>query len=169
MRLQKLIFLFAFIILFFIPHRIVFGDLPQSDALQYANLSFDSSQSIGTSLNNFIQTLGNNLSGTLTRIDIKTSNPASIFYGSRPFLNFYECDDDSYDDNDSDCTMLYSGLSENDSGATANTQTFYVNSIILNPNKYYFFTSRGNNMGNTLPVYYGSSEDLVEGDCYRTL
>ncbi len=169
MRLQKLIFLFAFIILFFIPHRIVFGDLPQPDALQYANLSFDSSQSIGTSLNSFIQTLGNNLSGTLTRIDIKTSNPASIFYGSRPFLNFYECDDDSYDDNDSDCTILYSGLSENDSGATANTQTFYINSIILNPNKYYFFTSRGNNMGNTLPVYYGSSEDLVEGDCYRTL
>ncbi len=169
MRLQKLIFLFAFIILFFTSYRIVFGDLPQGDVLQYSNLSFDSSQSIQSSSDSIIQTLGTNLSGTLTRIDIKTNNLVANFYASRPFLDLYECDDDTYEDDDSDCVLIYSGLSENKSEFSVDTQSFYINSVVLSPSKYYFFISKGNNMFNALPIYHGSNQDLVEGDCYRTV
>ena len=136
----------------------------------YSSFHADTFEQIGSSFNHLIQTLGTNLTGTLTRIDIKTSNASALFYGSRSWLSLYECDDDTYGSvtfNGSNCTLLYSGLSDDSSKLEASIQSFYTNPIVLNPSKYYFFTSQGNNIFNVLPVYYGSTEDTVDGSCYQ--
>ena len=121
------------------------------------------------------QTLGTNLSGTLTQIDITTSNIAAIYYGSRPVIDLFECENDTYAGlpllggigPGSGCTIIFSDVSGEASGLSTSTQHFYTPPIIFNPSKYYFFRVRGNNLLNILPIYYGSSEDKVDGACYR--
>ena len=136
----------------------------------YSSLHSDTSEQIGSSFNHLIQTLGTGLTGTLSRIDIKTSNSSFGLYGSRPLLSLYECNDDTYGSatfNGSNCNLLYSDTSNDTSKLEVSTQSFNINSIILNPLKYYFFTSKGNNQFNTLPLYYGSSHNTVDGSCYQ--
>ena len=77
----------------------------------YSSLYSDTLEGISGSFNNVIQTLGKNLTGILTRIDVKTSNPSAIYYSSRPWLNLYECADDTYGStvfSGSNCTIVYS-------------------------------------------------------------
>ncbi|MEK7219085.1 MAG: DUF5018 domain-containing protein [Patescibacteria group bacterium] len=136
----------------------------------YSSLFSDTLEGISGSFNNVIQTLGKNLTGILTRIDVKTSNPSAIYYSSRPWLNLYECADDTYGStvfSGSNCTIVYSGYSDDLSKLTASVQRFYTNPIVLNPSKYYFFTSAGNNAFNTTPSYHGSSQNTVDGACYQ--
>ena len=136
----------------------------------HSNLYSDTSEQIRSSFNYLIQTLGTNLTGTLTKIDIQTSNQSFIYYGSSPWLSFYECDDSTYGSvtlNGANCNLLYSGLSNDNSKLEASTQSFYTDPIVLNPSKYYLFTSQGNNIFNVLPIYYGSTENTVDGACYQ--
>ena len=136
----------------------------------FSSFYSDTSEQIESSFNHIIQTLGTNLTGTLTRIDIKTSNSSALFYGSRPELSLYECDDDTYGDvilGNSNCNLLYSGLSIDSSQLKKSTQSFYIDPIVFNPLKYYFFTTQGNNIFNVLLTYYGSTENTVDGACYQ--
>ncbi len=136
----------------------------------YSSLNDDTSEQISSSFNYLTQTLGTNLTGTLTKIDIRSSNASAIYYGSRPWIHLYECDNDTYGnflESNSPCTLLYSNLSTNTSQLDISTQSFYPNSIIFNPLKYYFFKTQGNNIFNVLPVFYGSTQDTVEGSCYQ--
>ncbi len=140
------------------------------EIITYSNLQADSLESIHSSFNRSVQTLGTNLTGTLTKIDIKTSNPTFGLYGSRPLLSLYECNDDTYGSpilNGSGCDLVYSGTSDDSSKLEASVQSFFTGPIVLDPLKYYFFFSSGNNIFNTLPVYYGSAEDTVDGTCYQ--
>ena len=136
----------------------------------YSNLVNDASEPVGSSYDHIIQTLGTNLSGTLTQIDVVSSNPSAGFYGSSPILDLYECDDSTYGDSimsGNNCTLLFHGVSNNASQLNVSTQSFYTGPITLNPLKYYFFTSQGDNQLNALPFYYGSQADTVDGTCYR--
>ncbi|MDO8659364.1 MAG: hypothetical protein Q7K54_02065, partial [Candidatus Parcubacteria bacterium] len=136
----------------------------------YSSLYGDASEGISSSFNKVVQTLGTNLTGTLTKIDIKSSNSSAIYYGSRPWLNLYECTDGTYGSaifSGSNCVLVYSGYSDDFSKLTISVQRFFTNPIVLNPSKYYFFTSSGNNIFNALPTYHGSSQDIVDGACYQ--
>lgn len=136
----------------------------------YYNFIADSSEQIRTSSNYLIQTLGTGLFGTLTQIDIQTSNMLHRYYGSRPGITIYECNDDTYGNFDvqSGCLMIFFGYSDELSGSVQNTQSFYINQdVIFNPEKYYFFVAQGNNQFNTIPIHYGSISDRVDGSCYQ--
>lgn len=137
----------------------------------YLSSNYDSSEQIASSYNHLIQTLGTNLSGTLKRIDIKTSNPSAVYYGSAPYINLYECDDSTYGDpnmNGNGCTDIFNNLSDENSRLVIGTQIFYVTTpVVFNPSKYYFFSTQGNNQYNSLTKYYGSSTDTVDGGCFQ--
>jgi pimeloyl-ACP methyl ester carboxylesterase len=137
---------------------------------KYSNLYFDTSQRISSSYNRLIQTLGTNLAGILTKIEIKTSNPGARLYGDKPTFKLYECDNDTYGSPTLDglnCNLLYSGISNDNMLFEPSIQSFYTNPINFNPLKYYFFSTQGINSLDTLPFYYGSIEDTVEGACYQ--
>lgn len=154
--------LFILFILFFGFYRDVLAD--------YQNLISDSSVQTGSSYNHFVQTLGTGLSGSLSQVDIQTSNPAFIYYGSTPYLVIFECDDSSYGgllQNERSCSVLYEGLAQSSSLYSTSTQSFLTGGISLDPTKYYYFLSQGNNQFNTLTYYYGSLSDTVEGSCYK--
>lgn len=143
-------------------------NLPTAGYPNYANLVSDTSERISSFIK-LIQTLGTNLSGTLTRIDVQTSNPGFDYYGSAPILTLYECDNDNYGSALFDaigCNVLFSGTSMSMSQFATSTQSFYVDSVVLNPTKYYFFRTYGNNPFNALPYYYGSKADTVDGSCF---
>lgn len=154
--------LFILFILFFGFYRDVLAD--------YQNLISDSSVQTGSSYNHFVQTLGTGLSGSLSQVDIQTSNPAFIYYGSTPYLVIFECDDSSYGgllQNERSCSVLYEGLAQSSSLYSTSTQSFLTGGISLDPTKYYYFLSQGNNQFNTLTYYYGSLSDTIEGSCYK--
>ncbi|MEI7709658.1 MAG: hypothetical protein WCI76_03005 [bacterium] len=136
----------------------------------YSNPNNDASQGVANSLSHFAQTLGTNLSGTLTRVDLDTSNGSYDYYASRPFFALYECDDATYGGfiatGSVGCPSIYSGISDDTSQLTLSTQSLYPDSIVLNPSKYYVFVTRGNNGFFALPTSYGSGQDEVDGSCY---
>ncbi len=139
----------------------------------YGNSGFDSSQQIGSSFNHLIQTLGTNLFGSLKRIDIQSSNPSAIYYGSQTWFSLYECDDDAYGKfffDGSNCKFVNQFISDTMGKLDKSVESFYpdlTNPVILNPTKYYYFVVQGNNQFNSLPIYYGSSADNVDGACYQ--
>jgi hypothetical protein len=136
----------------------------------YSNPVSDTSQQIRSSYDRIAQTLGTNLSGNLTRVDLQTSNSSYLYYGTGVILLLYECDDATYGSpllNGSGCKSIFTGLSPNPSLLGTSTQSFYITNVTFNPEKYYFFASLGNNMFNTIPKYYGSRADNVEGTCYH--
>lgn len=170
MKLLRIISFPIFLTLFLFSFGSVYAEtsVSTSTVALYENTGDDASQRIESSYNHLVQTLGTNLSGTLTRIDIETSNVTAGFYGSRPNLTLYECNDNTYGYLiGSGCINVYSGPSNDSSPLAASIQSFYIDSIILNPTKYYFFISSGNNQFNALPTYYGSSADTVDGGCYQ--
>jgi len=145
----------------------LFFALPSLVSADYSNLSTTTSDSVGSSFNYIVQTLGTGLSGTLTQIDLNSSNPAFIFYGNRPGISLLECDDSTYGNFGSNgCRLVFSGTSEDFSQLFSSIQSFYPVSVTLDPTKYYFFGTSGNNIFNTLPIYYGSDTDVVDGSCY---
>lgn len=137
----------------------------------YYNLTGDGVEIIESSYNHLLQTLGTGLSGTLTQIDLKTSNPSALYYGSSPLVNFFECPDSNYGNsflNGSGCEIIYSGMSGSGSGLHPAVQSFYTPPIIFNPAKYYFLYTKGSNQFDSLPYYYGSVSDVVsDGACYQ--
>ncbi len=138
----------------------------------YSNFLSGSSEQIQSSFNYIIQSLGTGLSGTLTQIDVNTSNPSAGYYGNRPVVYLYECDDDSYGNfaaYGSGCSMIYTGISENSSQLLPGIQSFYTGPVELNPSKYYYFQTAGNNIFNSLPIYYGSNTDVVDGGCMQRI
>ncbi len=142
-----------------------------ADSPVYSNLSTTTSEQIASSFNYLVQSLGTGLSGTLTQIDLNTSNPTFGVYGSSPVVGLIECEGNTpinFLNNNPNCVNIYSAISGDSSQAFSSVQSFYPPAIILNPNKYYFISSSGNNIFNTLPKNYGSSEDLVsDGACYQ--
>lgn len=144
-----------------------------TDFPTYAQTGTDGSQQIGSSFNLLIQTLGTGLTGTLQRIDVRTSNIVAEYYGSRPVLTLYECDDETYGGgqfNGSGCASVFSGHSQDMSTLLPRVQAFYPTPITLHPDKYYYFVTQGNNQFQALPLYYGNVADTVPGAClhYRT-
>lgn len=136
------------------------------------NFIADSSEQIQSSYNSIIQTLGTGLSGKLTQIDVQTSNGGYVYYGSRPGVTLFECSDDTYDNfvlqPVGGCTSIFFGYSEELSKGTQSTQSIYVDQeVILDPKKYYFLNTSGHNQLNTIPAYYGSAADVVDGACYQ--
>jgi hypothetical protein len=136
----------------------------------YANFATDSAQAPRSGYDYLLQTLGTNLSGTLTQIDISSYNPTANYYGSRPVINLYECDDNSYGEpalTGMGCKTLVSKLSDKVDHKTASTQSFYLDTPVeLNPSKYYFFSVAGDNQLNAFSYFSGSSSDKVDGQCY---
>jgi pimeloyl-ACP methyl ester carboxylesterase len=143
-----------------------------AETAEYGNQTSDVWEGIAGSYHSFIQTLGTGLSGDLSQVDIETSNPAFYYYGSRPWFNLYECDGPEYSYPLSaygvgSCRNVYGGLSETFSQLEKSTQSFYLTApVTLNPSKYYFFWTQGNNQFNSLTHYYGSQNDTIEGQCY---
>ncbi len=140
----------------------------------YYNFIADGSEQIQSSYNSVIQTLGTGLSGRLTQIDVQTSNGGYIYYGSRPGVTVYECVDDTYANfvlqSVGDCVSVFFGYSEEVSKGTQSIQSIYVDEeVILDPKKYYFFNTSGHNQLNTIPAYYGSVADVVDGACYQKI
>lgn len=136
----------------------------------YYNFTTDGSEQIQSSYNYLIQTLGTGLSGNLTQVDVQTSNGAYNYYSSRPTVSLYECNDNTYGNLavNSGCLLVFSAISDNTSAITQGTQSFYIHQgVVLDPTKYYFFTTQGNNQLNAIPVYYGSISDVVDGACYQ--
>ncbi len=138
----------------------------------YYNFIADSSEQIQSSYNSIIQTLGTGLSGKLTQIDVQTSNGGYVYYGSRPGVTLFECSDDTYENFTlqpvGGCTSIFFGYSEELSKGTESTQSIYVDQeVILDPKKYYFLNTNGHNQLNTIPAYYGSAADVVDGACYQ--
>lgn len=160
------VFIFVFIFSFSFSNIILAQEEPE-----YSNTISDASQNVGNSLSSFVQTLGKNLSGTLNKIDVASSNGSFDFYASRPFFSLYECDDATYggfiSNGSVSCPIVYGGTSDDRSQISLSIQSFYPDSIVLNPLKYYAFSTGGNNGFFALATSYGSSEDVVEGSCYR--
>ena len=138
----------------------------------YGNFSSDGSDQIQSSYNNFVQTLGTNLSGTLTQIDIKTSSPGALYYGSQPRINIFECNHNTYSLIPLDigeCTEVFEGISHQASKLDASIQSIYLDTpIVFDSTKYYIIYTRGSNQFNTLTRYYGSADDVVDGECQQT-
>jgi pimeloyl-ACP methyl ester carboxylesterase len=147
------------------------GGICQYVGLTYSSLNADTFEKINSSFNKVVQTLGTNLEGVLTKIEVQSSNNSANFYSSKPVIRLYECNDDTYGSpvfNGSNCLLKYSATSNDKSLITQSTQSFFLDSpILLDPLKYYFFTLAGSNTFNALPTYYGSLEDTVEGQCYQ--
>jgi pimeloyl-ACP methyl ester carboxylesterase len=137
----------------------------------YSNFGDDAVQYVSDSYSHFVQTLGKGISGELTQVDIKTRNLSDSYYGSRSWLEMFECDSDSYGKNFLDldgCRRIYSGLTEMSSKVASSVQSFYFDlPVVFDPSKYYVFSTQGNNQFNVLPEYYGSSADNVDGSCYQ--
>ncbi|MFA5889071.1 MAG: alpha/beta hydrolase [Candidatus Paceibacterota bacterium] len=136
----------------------------------FSNFTKDALERVGSSYNHFVQTLGTNLSGTLTQIDVQTSNPSYIYYQSQPSMVLYECNNSVYGStalSGVGCTILFSGTSEYASQLSTSTQSFYTGDVTLNPSKYYFFKTQGSDQSNTLPFYYGNLADTTDGSCYQ--
>ncbi len=136
----------------------------------FYNFTSDARQSIGSSYNYFIQSLGTGMSGTLTQIDLQTSNPGFASYGSRPGVTLYECSNSKYGSTTFDgvgCNTIFSGVSDSLSQLGTSTQSLYTGDIVLDSSKYYFLRTSGNNQLNALPTYYGSAVDAVDGSCFE--
>lgn len=143
---------------------------PLENYPHYANFSSDTTEQIISSYNYIIQTLGNGLSGELTQFDLQ-SIKGTIVYGSRPYLGIYECDNEEMYigilTNQNSCSNIYSGYSDDSSQVSTSSQSFFIDSLVLNPEKYYFFVTSGNNQLNMLTSYVGSTQDVVDGACYQ--
>lgn len=137
----------------------------------YGNFSSDGFDQIQSSYNNFFQTLGTNLSGTLTQIDVKTSSPGALYYGSQPHINIFECNHNTYSlisFDTGECTEVFEGISHQASKLDASIQSIYLDTpIVFDSTKYYIIYTRGSNQFNTLTRYYGSVNDVVDGECQQ--
>ena len=139
----------------------------------YANFSGETREGESSWYSPMIQTLGTGLSGTLTQIDVETNNQNVGYYGSRPLVVLYQCDDDTYGSPamsgyGAGCVQIFSGTADNGSQLTPSVNSIYVDPpIVLDPSKYYFLEVQGDNEIFAFSAYYGSVSDTVDGGCFK--